>query len=232
MSKKKLVVLSGAGISAESGIKTFRDSDGTWENYSIYEVATPEGWRKNPQLVLDFYNKRRRDLDNVHPNDAHKALVDLEKHFDVHIITQNVDDLHERAGSTNVLHLHGELKKMRSDIQPHNEYRAVPYDKDIKLGDLALDGGQFRPHIVWFNEDVPDMMKAAEIASEADILVVVGTSLNVYPAASVLTIVPDECEIYAIDPKMPDGLPEHVTCIKATATEGMKDLLKYLIVTK
>ena len=195
--KKKLVVLSGAGISAESGIKTFRDSDGLWENHSIEDVATPEGWRKNPALVLDFYNQRRRQLFTVEPNKAHYLLAQLEQDFDVHIITQNVDDLHERAGSANVLHLHGELRKMRSS---KNEKYVVVQDGDIKIGDLAPDKSQFRPHIVWFGEPVPMLEKAAELASQADIFMVVGTSLQVYPAAGLMGECDRHIPVFYIDP--------------------------------
>ncbi len=180
MCKKKLVVLSGAGISAESGLKTFRDSDGLWEGYDVTEVATPRAWRKNPQLVLDFYNMRRRDVAAAQPNTAHIGLAELEKYFDVTIITQNIDDLHERGGSTNVLHLHGEIFKMRSE---KDEMIVKEIRGDIHLGDLAEDGFQYRPHIVWFEEPVPMIETAIEVVSTADIFVVVGTSLVVYPAA-------------------------------------------------
>ncbi|MFN3667118.1 MAG: Sir2 family NAD-dependent protein deacetylase, partial [Sediminibacterium sp.] len=185
--KPKLVVLTGAGISAESGIKTFRDSDGLWEGHDIYEVASPRGWRKNPALVLDFYNLRRRDVANVVPNGAHAGLAALEKDFDVHIITQNIDDLHERGGSTKVLHLHGEIFKMRSE---NDESLIYDIRGDINLGDTAEDGHQLRPYIVWFEEPVPMITEAARITSQADIFVVIGTSLVVYPAAGLLDIAP------------------------------------------
>ena len=181
--KQKLVVLTGAGISAESGLKTFRDSDGLWEGYNVYEVATPRGFAANPQLVLDFYNMRRRDVAAAEPNAAHLALAALEKDFDVHIITQNIDDLHERAGSTKVLHLHGEIFKMCS-VRDKSKTYAIR--GDIQLGDLAPDGQQLRPFIVWFEEPVPMMEEAVMIAEEADIFVVIGTSLQVYPAASLI----------------------------------------------
>jgi NAD-dependent deacetylase len=173
MDKKKLVVLTGAGISAESGLRTFRDSDGLWEGYDIYEVASPRGWKKDPKVVLDFYNMRRKDVANAKPNAAHLGLAELEKDFEVHIITQNIDDLHERAGSTNILHLHGEIFKMRS---VHDLTAIYTIKDDINIGDLAPDGGQLRPHIVWFEEPVPMIEIAADIASMADIFVVIGTS--------------------------------------------------------
>ena len=200
--KKTIVVLSGAGISQESGIATFRDSDGLWENHSIEDVATPQGFKKNPALVLDFYNKRREQLKDVKPNQGHLILARLEKHFNVEIITQNVDDLHERAGSTKILHLHGELKKMRSVKNP-----SVFFDceNDIILGDLAADGGQLRPHIVWFNEDVPLIEKAVELVCQADFFVVVGTSLQVYPAAGLTQFVPKDTLVYVIDPNQVEG---------------------------
>ena len=187
MAKKKLVVLTGAGISAESGLRTFRDSDGLWEGYNIEDVATPRAWKRNPQLVLEFYNVRRRDVAKAQPNAAHIGLAELEKDFDVHIITQNIDDLHERAGSTNVLHLHGEIFKMRSEkrMSPVHEIR-----EDILPGQTDNDGGQFRPHIVWFEEPVPMIEIAADVASLAEIFVVVGTSLVVYPAAGLVNYAP------------------------------------------
>jgi NAD-dependent deacetylase len=184
---KKIVILSGAGISAESGIKTFRDSNGLWENHKIEDVASPEGFARNPELVLEFYNLRRRQLSEVNPNEAHHILAELQKDFDVHIITQNVDDLHERAGSKNIIHLHGELKKVRP---VNDEESIVPWEGDLNLGDLDENGIQLRPHIVWFGEMVPEMENAATIASTADILLVIGTSLQVYPAASLLHYVP------------------------------------------
>src|ERR1043165_164353 len=183
MSRKKLVVLTGAGISAESGLKTFRDSDGLWEGYNIEDVATPRAWRKDPQRVLDFYNERRKNVADATPNAAHIALAELETRFDVCIITQNIDDLHERAGSTNIIHLHGEIFKMRSETSPNliSEIRG-----DILLGDCAPDGCQYRPHIVWFEEAVPKIEEAIPIVHNADIFAVVGTSLAVYPAAGLV----------------------------------------------
>lgn len=195
--KQKIVVLTGAGISAESGIRTFRDADGLWENHRIEDVATPEAWARNPQLVQDFYNQRRAQLSTVQPNAGHLALADLEKDFDVHVITQNVDDLHERAGSTQVLHLHGELRKVRSTRHPDLVYQ---WDKDLKMGDLCEKGAQLRPHIVWFGEAVPMLEPATEIASEADFFLVVGTSLQVYPAASLMVYAPRHIPFFYVDP--------------------------------
>jgi NAD-dependent deacetylase len=224
---RKLVVLSGAGISAESGIKTFRDSDGLWEGHDIMEVASPQGWVKNRELVLDFYNKRRKQALEVKPNDAHLTLVDLEKYFEVHIITQNVDNLHEKAGSKNVLHLHGELFKSQSTIDPSLVYECKG---DIKLGDKCEKGSQLRPFIVWFGEQVPMMNKAVEIVQKADILVVIGTSLVVYPAAGLLDYVSSKTEIYVIDKNMPYIEPRpNLHLIENTATEGTKQLFKKII---
>lgn len=220
--KKKLVVLSGAGISAESGISTFRDSNGLWENNRVEDVASPEGFARNPQLVLDFYNLRRRQLNDVYPNEAHKILAELEDDFDVHIITQNVDDLHERAGSKNVLHLHGELKKARP---VNSDTNIIPWEKDLNLGDLNFEGVQLRPHIVWFGEMVPEMENAVNLVSDADIFLVIGTSMQVYPAASLIHYVPDYCEIFVIDPNLSESFTAVQNTFKTTATEGMK-LLK------
>lgn len=225
MSKKKLVILTGAGMSAESGIPTFRDADGLWEGHDVMEVASPEGWDANPELVLKFYNQRRAQLKTVEPNAGHIFLAKMEEDFDVTIITQNVDDLHERAGSTKVVHLHGELTKKRS-VEGTTLY---PYDEDIKVGDLAPDGHQFRPHIVWFGEDVPFIYTAADIVNQADIFVVVGTSLQVYPAAGLLNKVPTHAERFVIDVKKPtqtygyeyiqkgacDGIAELITKLKS-----------------
>ncbi len=195
---KKLVVLTGAGISAESGISTFRDSGGLWEQYRIEDVATPEAWKNNPALVLEFYNQRRKQLLECKPNEAHYNLVKLEQYFDVQIITQNVDDLHERAGSKNILHLHGELRKAQSTVDPD-----IIYDIDgweLKLGDKCEKGSQLRPFIVWFGEPVPKIVEAEKITENADIFVVIGTSLAVYPAAGLLQYVPPQSPIYIIDP--------------------------------
>jgi NAD-dependent deacetylase len=227
--KKKLVVLTGAGISAESGILTFRDAGGLWENHSIEDVATPEGWHRNPSLVLQFYNDRRAKADQAQPNAGHKALVDLEKYFDVRIITQNVDGLHEKAGSTNVLHLHGELSKVRS-VKNDN----LIYDigsKTIELGDLAEDGGQLRPHIVWFGEMVPKIEEAADICLNADIFAVIGTSMQVYPAAGLIGFVSDEAPKYIIDPNSPEVSSEYknVNFITETATVGVPRFAEILI---
>jgi NAD-dependent deacetylase len=193
-----IVVLTGAGISAESGIKTFRDADGLWEGHDVMEVASPEGWARNRDLVLKFYNNRRRQLFEVEPNAAHKALVELEKEHKVAIITQNVDDLHERAGSTRVVHLHGELRKARSTVDPTLVYN---WDKDINVGDMCAKGSQLRPHIVWFYEDVPMMGVAAHLTSVADLVLVIGSSMQVYPAAGLVDYAPDKAEIFYIDPK-------------------------------
>lgn len=225
MTKKKLVILTGAGISAESGLKTFRDSDGLWEGYNIYDVASPRGWKKDPALVLDFYNMRRRDVAAATPNAAHLGLASLEEHFDVHIITQNIDDLHERAGSKNVLHLHGEIFKMRS-VQGDQVY---DIRDDIRLGDSAPDGCQLRPHIVWFEEPVPLIETAAVIAGMADVFVVIGTSLVVYPAAGLLNCAPPGIPKFIIDKHIPPTQSiMNLTTIEHTATEGVKSLVEKL----
>lgn len=223
--KKKLVVLTGAGVSAESGLKTFRDSDGLWNGYNIEDVATPRAWKKNKQLVLDFYNVRRRDVSNAQPNAAHIGLADLEKDFDVHIITQNIDDLHERAGSTKVLHLHGEIFKMRSE---RSEELVYEIRKDILLGDVAKDGAQLRPHIVWFEEPVPMIEKAAIVASEADIFVVIGTSLVVYPAAGLVNYAPRGIPKFIVDKNIPYSSLYNLTAIEKPATEGIVELVTLL----
>jgi NAD-dependent deacetylase len=227
MTKKKLVVLTGAGISAESGLRTFRDSDGLWEGYNVEDVATPRAWRRDPQLVLNFYNERRRNVLAAQPNGAHKALAELEQYFDVHIITQNIDDLHERAGSTKILHLHGEILKMRS---VNNEFRHYPITTDIMLGDVAEDGGQLRPHIVWFEEPVPMMEQAAPIVYDADIFAVIGTSLVVYPAAGLVHYARPEVTKYVVDKSIPHvGYADNVVTIEQPATEGvvaMAEILK------
>ena len=196
--KKKLVVLTGAGISAESGIKTFRDSDGLWEGHNVMDVATPEGWRKNPALVLDFYNQRRKQLKEVQPNLGHQILAELENDFEVYIITQNVDDLHERAGSTNVLHLHGELLKVRSISDPNY---ILDWQEDLNFGDLDEDKNQLRPHIVWFGEEVPALEEAINITETADFFAVIGTSLQVYPAAGLIDYTSRGTPLFYIDPK-------------------------------
>lgn len=228
MTKKKLIVLTGAGISAESGIKTFRDSDGLWEGYDIYEVASPRGWKKDPKVVLDFYNMRRRDVAKAMPNKAHIGLAELEKDFDVQIITQNIDDLHERAGSSNVLHLHGEIFKMRSVADEEHE-NIYDIKGDINWGDKAPDGAQLRPHIVWFEEPVPMIEAAAKLVRKADIFVVIGTSLVVYPAAGLVNYAPYEIPKYIIDKQIPytQSLP-NLRAIEATASEGVEKLRELL----
>lgn len=221
-----MVVLTGAGISAESGLKTFRDSDGLWEGYDINEVATPEAWQKNPQLVLDFYNMRRRNVMDAVPNAAHFALANLEADFDVHIVTQNIDDLHEQAGSTNVLHLHGEILKMRSELNEHITY---PIDNDMRLGEMAQDGGYLRPHIVWFGEPVHMIEEAIPIMQSADVFVLVGTSLAVYPAAGLVDYVPAHVKKYIIDKQIPPVIRyKNIIPIEMSATEGAKRLLAEL----
>jgi len=224
--KKKLVVLSGAGISAESGIKTFRDSDGLWENHRIEDVASPEGFARNPKMVLDFYNLRRKQLNEVFPNKAHQILAELEENFEVEIITQNVDDLHERAGSSKVLHLHGELKKARP---VNSDSKIIPWENDLNLGDLNFEGIQLRPHIVWFGEMVQEMDRAIQIASTADILLVIGTSMQVYPAASLIQYVPENCEIFVIDPHLSNSYTKEENYIKASATQGMEILKQKIL---
>lgn len=225
---KKIVVLTGAGISAESGIKTFRDADGLWEGHDIMEVASPIGWNKNPTLVLDFYNKRRAQLLTVQPNKAHEILAELEKQFNIHIITQNVDDLHERAGSSSVLHLHGELLKVRSVA---NEKNIMHWKTDLNLGDCDEKGNQLRPHIVWFGEAVPLIEKAIEIVETADILVIIGTSLQVYPAAGLMNYVNQNVPVYYIDPKPATiyDLPNKLKVLPLSAVEGMKIVKDELI---
>lgn len=222
---KHIVVLTGAGISAESGIKTFRDADGLWEGHDVMEVASPQGFENNPKLVLDFYNQRRRQLKEVQPNAAHKDLADLENNYKVTIITQNVDDLHERAGSTNVVHLHGELCKVRSTGNPTN---IKIWTEDINLGDLCKQGHQLRPHIVWFGEEVPMIDNAVKLCATADVLVIIGTSMQVYPAASLMHYAPADIPIYYIDPKPAVLNDDKVNVIATSATEGMK-ILKALL---
>lgn len=224
---KKLVVLTGAGISAESGINTFRDADGLWEGHDIMEVASPEGFAANPELVLDFYNQRRKQLLKVKPNKAHYNLVALEKYFNIEIITQNVDDLHERSGSKNVTHLHGELFKVRSSV---NENNVITWKKDLVLGDLCTQKSQLRPHIVWFGEMVPMLEKAVETTKKADILVIIGTSMQVYPAASLVNYVKPNTPIYFIDPKpaISESSFNNLTIIKDVAGSGTDKLIELL----
>lgn len=224
--KKKLVVLSGAGMSQESGLRTFRDMGGLWEEYRVEDVATPEAWTRNPDLVMRFYNERRKQLYECSPNAGHTGLVDLEKDFDVHIITQNVDDLHERAGSKNVIHLHGELKKARSSVDP-----SLVYDIDgweLKFGQKCARGSQLRPHIVWFGEAVPAMEEAVPVVAKADILVVIGTSLNVYPAAGLVDYVEPGTPIFVVDPERPDMYIRNVTYIQEKAGKGVEILKEKL----
>jgi NAD-dependent deacetylase len=226
--KKKLVVLTGAGMSAESGIATFRDSGGLWEQHPVEQVATPEGFAANPELVQKFYNQRRRELLNAKPNAGHIGLAEMEKEFEVHIITQNVDDLHERAGSTNVLHLHGELMKVRSTGDPSLIYEVDPSKPDIRMGDKCEKGFQLRPHIVWFGEAVPLIPRAAAICQKADIFVIIGTSMNVYPAAGLLGDVPSHAPVYLIDPKDVRTYRRDVRHIKMGASKGVEELRRLL----
>ncbi len=227
MDKKKLVVLTGAGISAESGLKTFRDSDGLWEGFDINDVATATAWRRNPALVQEFYNQRRQNVADAQPNKAHFILAQLEDDFDVHIITQNIDDLHERAGSTKVYHLHGEIFKMRSEA---DESLIYPITGNIAMGDKAEDGAQLRPHIVWFEEAVPMMETAARLVADADVFLIVGTSLVVYPAASLVNYAPPFLTKFIVDKKIPPlaGLRNVIT-IEKPATEGMEEAVALLI---
>ncbi|MGY0392731.1 SIR2 family NAD-dependent protein deacylase [Bizionia sp. KMM 8389] len=219
---KHIVVLSGAGMSAESGIKTFRDANGLWEGHDVMQVASPQGFDANPELVLDFYNQRRKQLLEVHPNKAHKDLAALEASYKVTIITQNVDDLHERAGSSNVVHLHGELLKARST---HKEGSVVEWRKELNLGDKCPDGYQMRPHIVWFGEAVPMITTAIEICKTADLLLIIGTSLQVYPASSLMDYVSEQTPTYFIDPNPSLIGNKQVTVIKDKATTGVKSFI-------
>ena len=226
MAKKHIVVLSGAGISAESGLKTFRDSDGLWMGYKIEDVATPRGFAKNPALVLDFYNMRRKDVKQALPNEAHIGLAGLEKDFKVTIVTQNIDDLHERGGSTNILHLHGEIFKMHS-LQSPSEVLQI--EGDILVGDMGKDGSQLRPHIVWFEEPVPMIEIAVEVMRTADIFVLIGTSLQVYPAAGLIDVVNDDVPKYIIDKKIPEvSRYRNIIPLEGTATEGIRRLTSLL----
>lgn len=225
--KKKLVVLTGAGISAESGIKTFRDANGLWEGHNVMDVATPEAWHRNPELVLDFYNQRRKQLHEVQPNSGHLILANLENEFEVHIITQNVDNLHEKAGSSNVLHLHGELMKVRSVKNPNS---ILDWTTDLKQGDVDKNGNQLRPHIVWFGEEVPALEEAVIIIEKADVLVIIGTSLQVYPAAGLMNFAKPSIPIFYIDPKPATiyDLPNDIKIIANTGSEGLKIIRKEL----
>ncbi|MBD8018201.1 SIR2 family NAD-dependent protein deacylase [Kaistella pullorum] len=226
--KKKLVVLSGAGISAESGISTFRDSTGLWENYRIEDVASPEGFARDPEFVLNFYNARRRQLREVKPNAAHLILAELQQDLDVHIITQNVDDLHERAGSKNVIHLHGELKKVRP-VDSENDI--VKWENDLNVGDTDNRGIQLRPHIVWFGEVVSELEHAVKVVSEADYFLIIGTSMQVYPAAGLVEYVPSSGIVFVVDPQLENKFTNRENFFKTSATEGMR-MLKQILRTK
>ena len=230
---KKLVILSGAGISAESGISTFRDAGGLWDKYPVMQVASIEGYEANPELVINFYNERRKQLLDVKPNQGHILCAELEKYFDVTVVTQNVDNLHERAGSHHIIHLHGELTKVCSSYNP-NDPRYIrelkPEEFEVKMGDKAGDGSQLRPFIVWFGEAVPEIETAVRYVEKADIFVIIGTSMNVYPAASLLYYVPDKADVYLIDPKDVNiNTRRPITHIKKGASEGMKELLQILV---
>lgn len=228
---KKLVILTGAGISAESGIKTFRDANGLWEGHNVMDVASPEGWQRNSELVLDFYNQRRRQLHEVKPNNGHLVLAELENHFDVHIITQNVDNLHEQAGSTKVLHLHGELLKVRST---KNDSYILEWQHDLVLGDIDEKGNQLRPHIVWFGEMVPALDEAMNITKKADFVAVIGTSLQVYPAASLMHYANPKVPVFYIDPRPVsiNNLQNPLEVIAMNATEGVPLLREKLLKVK
>ena len=230
MSKKTIVVMTGAGVSAESGIRTFRDSNGLWEDHEVMDVASPDGWRRDQEMVLRFYNARRAQLKEVQPNAGHVALVDLEQHFNVHVITQNVDDLHERAGSSKVLHLHGELLKARSTVDSTLIYA---WTEDLNTGDLCQSGHQLRPHIVWFGEQVPALSEAIHITRSADVVIIIGTSLQVYPAASLFEYAPPDAPVYYVDP-FPATNSEiesraNFHTIAQTAVEGVPELAKRLV---
>ncbi len=225
--KPKIIILSGAGMSQESGISTFRDANGLWQNHKIEEVASPNAWNQNPALVLEFYNQRRRQLLSVKPNAAHYAITKLQQYLPVKIITQNVDDLHERAGNKNVLHLHGELLKVRSTKNPNLVYK---WTKDLYLGDKAEDEAQLRPHIVWFGEAVPEINNAIEISRQADIFIIVGTSMQVYPAAGLVSILPLTAKIYYIDPHPAKfSVPNEIHIIKNSAGRALPELVNQLI---
>ncbi|MEM1326677.1 MAG: NAD-dependent deacylase [Bacteroidota bacterium] len=228
--KQQIVVLTGAGMSAESGINTFRDAGGLWEGHDVMEVASPQGWGKNQELVLDFYNQRRRQLFEVEPNAGHRALVELEEQYEVIVITQNVDDLHERAGSSNIIHLHGELLKVRST---QNEQFVQDWREDLKTGDCCPEGAQLRPHIVWFGEQVPMLEIAAAVMLSADIVIIIGTSMQVYPAASLTAYAPLATPIYYIDPRPSINYElsqsKHLTVIEETAIKGVRQLVDELM---
>lgn len=225
---KNIVVLTGAGISAESGLRTFRDTDGLWEGYNIEDVATPEAWKRNPELVQDFYNMRRRDVLAAQPNAAHKALARLQQKYNVNVITQNIDDLHERAGSKSVLHLHGIITRSQSSVNPELTY---PIEgSEIKMGELCELGSQLRAHVVWFGEPVPMMEQAIDLCLQADLFIIIGTSLAVYPAAGLVHYVSKDVPVYIIDPKIPDvGLPKQFIKIKEKASTGVTQLVDELL---
>lgn len=230
LSMKKIAILTGAGISAESGVKTFRDAGGLWEGHNVMDVASPEGWAKNKELVLDFYNQRRRQLLEVEPNDGHLSLVELENKYNTVIITQNVDDLHERAGSSNIIHLHGELLKVRSTFDENLIYN---WTKDLNLGDKCIEGYQLRPHIVWFGEAVPNLQLAIKEIITSDVMVIIGTSMQVYPAAGLVSVLPKACPIFYIDPN-PNisfelSIASNLTVIKEPATTGVRKVVDILL---
>ncbi|MEZ4800460.1 MAG: NAD-dependent deacylase [Flavobacteriales bacterium] len=224
---KKLVVLTGAGMSAESGIATFRGADGLWENHRIIDVASPEGWHKNPELVLEFYNQRRKQVIASEPNKGHRILAELESDFDVHIITQNIDDLHERAGSSKILHLHGEIRKVRSTLDPSLIYEMEGWE--LKKGDKCERGSQLRPHIVWFGEEVPMIEPAAHICAQADLFLIVGTSLQVYPAAGLIHYTPLGIPKYIVDPSIPENVGLDIKAISKGGSEGLTELKEILL---
>jgi NAD-dependent deacetylase len=226
MQKKKIVVLTGAGISAESGLRTFRDNDGLWEEHRVEDVATPEAWFTNRELVQRFYNERRKNVLEAQPNEGHKGLALLEAYYDVHIVTQNIDDLHERAGSSNVMHLHGEILTMRSELDEHTIY---PIREAIPENAMAADGGLLRPNIVWFGEAVPMIEQALPLMQQADIFILIGSSLAVYPAAGLLQYVPPATPKYIIDKKIPAVSVKNMIPIEKAATEGVRELLNLLI---
>jgi NAD-dependent deacetylase len=226
---KTLVILTGAGMSAESGVSTFRDAGGLWEQHRIEDVATPEAFRRNPELVLRFYNERRKQLLTVKPNAGHIGLAELEQHFNVQIITQNVDNLHERAGSRNILHLHGELMKARSTGPGAEVYEIQPEKIELNIGDKCPKGYQLRPHIVWFGEAVPEIENAIRIVEKADIFVIIGTSMNVYPAAGLIHYIPSGVPVYLIDPNEVNVYTKNVTVIRKGASEGVKELKKRIL---
>ncbi|MGB5943087.1 MAG: NAD-dependent deacylase [Leeuwenhoekiella sp.] len=224
--RKKITILTGAGISAESGLKTFRDANGLWEGHDVMAVASPEGWQKDQELVLDFYNQRRKQLLRVKPNPAHEALVKLEQKYDVTIVTQNIDNLHEKAGSAKVLHLHGELLKVRSTL---NENYTVDWTEDLHTGDCCPAGSQLRPHVVWFGEDVPKLEEAVMITAQADHIIIIGTSMQVYPAASLINFAKENAQVYFIDPK-PSILPgKNLEILATTASAGVPIVVDRLL---